>query len=85
MARTKTAENRTIHNPEPCKYKTAASEQRAITRRRNADWAKIEKEMEGMTNKEKADYMNWLGQQAAIEMGITKYIRVPTPKHLRHS
>jgi len=63
--------------------KTAASEQRAMTRRLHTYRAKVQKEMEGMTNQEKADYMNWLGQEAVIEMGITKYIRVPTPKHVK--
>jgi len=82
MAKTKTPVNQTNQPPEVCKYKTAAAEERAMTRRLNAHWAKRQKEMEGMTNKEKAEYMNWLGQEAAIKMGITKYIKVEKPKFL---
>ena len=49
------------------RYKTAAAEERAIIRRLRTYRAKLEKEMEGMTNQEKADYMNKLGREARLE------------------
>ena len=52
MVKTKITETEEI-----CKYKTAAAEERAMTRRLHAHRAKLEKEMEGMTNQEKADYI----------------------------
>ena len=48
------------------KYKTASAEERAIIRRIRTYRAKLEKEMEGMTNQEKADYMNNLGREARM-------------------
>ena len=62
----------TTGNEEVYKYRTAAAEERAIMRRLHAHRAKREKEMEGMTNQEKADYLNRLGREAAARMGITK-------------
>ena len=77
MARTKTIETRKAPVAEDCKYKTAAAEERAIIRRLHTYRAKLEKEMEGMTNQEKADYINRLGEEAMVKMGIKKPIYRP--------
>ena len=69
MARTKTILTQT---DKVSKYKTAAAEERAIIRRLRAYRAKREKEMEGMTNQEKADYLNRLGEEAAVKLGLTR-------------
>jgi hypothetical protein len=45
-------------------------EEKAILKRLRAHRAKREKEMRGMTNKEKADYMNRLGEEAAKKLGL---------------
>ena len=57
----------------PATYKTAEAEERAIMRRLHAHRAKRQKEMEGMTDQEKIDYMNRLGEEAMVKMGITKF------------
>ena len=75
MARTKTSTNQTELRSDVCKYKTAASEERAIMRRLRAHRAKRMKEMEGMTGKEQIDYMNRLGEEAMARMGITKFTK----------
>ena len=72
MARTKTLAAQT-NGSEGSRYKTAEAEERAILRRLHAHHAKREKEMKGMTNQEKADYMNKLGEEAMAKMGITKF------------
>jgi hypothetical protein len=46
-------------------------EEKIIFKRLRAHRAKREKEMRGMTNKEKADYMNRLGEEAAKKLGLT--------------
>ena len=74
MARNKILVTKT-DGSEPYKYKTAEAEERAILRRLRAHHAKREKEMEGMTNQEKADYMNRLGEEAMAKMGITKFTK----------
>ena len=72
MARVKTkvTQNETDPQAGVCKYKTAAAEERAMMRRLRTYRAKLEKEMEGMTNQEKADYMNRLGREA--RMGVAE-------------
>ena len=59
---------KTIKTEDLCRYKTAAAEERAIIRRLRTYRVKLEKEMEGMTNRQKADYMNKLGREAEARM-----------------
>ena len=66
MARLKTTTTQEVS-----KYKTAEAEGRAIMRRLRAYRTKLTKKLEGMTNQEKADYLNKLGEEAAARMGIT--------------
>ena len=72
MTSTKTSNTKVKSCSGICRYKTAAAEERAIIRRLRRYRAKLEIEMEGMTNQEKADYMNRLGREAAQKMGATK-------------
>ncbi|MDR0323589.1 MAG: hypothetical protein LBI12_03975 [Treponema sp.] len=79
MARTKKSviENATEPDPQSkvSRYKTAEAEERAIIRRHRVIVAKIEKEMEGMTDQEKIDFINRRGREAAAKMGITKFVK----------
>ena len=77
MARTKKTETQNDPQSDTSKYKTAVAEERAMMRRLRAHRAKRMKEMEGMTNQKKVDYMNRLGREAAAKMGITKPALLP--------
>ena len=77
MARTKKTETQNDPQSDASKYKTAAAEERAMMRRLRAHRTKRMKEMEGMTNQEKVDYINRLGREAAAKLGITKPALLP--------
>ena len=72
MAGTRATSVQKVSQPEVCKYKTVAAEERAIIRRHRAYCAKREKEMEGMTDQEKIEYMNRRGEEAMAKLGIAR-------------